>query len=907
MDAGAGRGQRSVSVVGDNYAPITTGDYSQVRVTTVGPLPPAGEVPPAPGPVGIPGHVPLFVGRDGELAGLERALAVGPGVVVQAVHGLGGIGKSALAARYALLHAGQYTQVVWVSAEDPARIEAGLGRFAIALEPQLGEILSSDALAERATAWLAAHGQWLLILDNVNSVNDIAPLLARLGGGSRRFLATSRRATGWHHVGAAALRLGVLESAEALVLLAGMLRTAPEDLDGGAELCAELGFLPLAISQAGAYMDQNHLGPRDYLRLLAAHPAHLYATGDEDTVSERTIARIWRITLDRLADDPLAGQVLRILAWYAPEAIPHALLDGLADPPALQEAVGRLAAYSMLTADTGALAMHRLVQAVTRTPDPGDPHRDPQAIADARDQATRQLAAAIPDTQDPTGWPQWRTLLPHIDALASHAPPDADTETTGYLLNQAGLFLDDQGQPARGAGHLQRALADSVRVLGPDHPSTLGSRNNLAAAYESAGDLGRAIPLYEQALADFVRVLGPDHPSTLTSRNNLAAAYQSAGDLGRAIPLLEQALADRQRVLGPDHPQTLLSRNNLAHAYKSAGDLGRAIPLYEQALADFVRVLGPDHPSTLTSRNNLAAAYQSAGDLGRAIPLLEQALADRQRVLGPDHPDTLGSRNNLAHAYQSAGDLGRAIPLLRAGPRRPQRVLGPDHPDTLGSRNNLAPAYQSAGDLGRAIPLLEQALADRQRVLGPDHPGTLRSRNNLAAAYESAGDLGRAIPLLEQALADRQRVLGPDHPDTLGSRNNLAHAYQSAGDLGRAIPLYEQALTDFVRVLGPDHPDTLGSRNNLAAAYESAGDLGRAIPLLEQALADRQRVLGPDHPDTLGSRNNLAHAYKSAGDLGRAIPLYEQALTDFVRVLGEDHPQTKIVRGNLAVARQQPQ
>ena len=183
----------------------------------------------------------------------------------------------------------------------PRGIEAGLGRFAIALEPQLGEILSSDALAERATAWLAAHDQWLLILDNVNSVNDIAPLLARLGGGSGRFLATSRRATGWHHVGAAALRLGVFEPGEALVLLAGILRTAPDDLDGGAELCAELGFLPLAISQAGAYMDQNHLGPRDYLRLLAEHPAHLYATGDEDTVSERTIARIWRVTLDRLA------------------------------------------------------------------------------------------------------------------------------------------------------------------------------------------------------------------------------------------------------------------------------------------------------------------------------------------------------------------------------------------------------------------------------------------------------------------------------------------------------------------------------------------------------------------------------------------------------------------------------
>jgi tetratricopeptide (TPR) repeat protein len=87
-------------------------------------------------------------------------------------------------------------------------------------------------------------------------------------------------------------------------------------------------------------------------------------------------------------------------------------------------------------------------------------------------------------------------------------------------------------------------------------------------------------------------------------------SYESAGDLGRAIPLLEQALADRQRVLGADHPQTLTSRNNLAYAYQSAGDLGRAIPLYEQALADTVRVLGADHPTTKIVRDNLAAARQ---------------------------------------------------------------------------------------------------------------------------------------------------------------------------------------------------------------------------------------------------------------------------------------------------------
>ena len=624
----------------------------------------------------------LFVGRAGELARLDAAMAGPGGVVVQAVHGLGGVGKSTLAARWAAAHAGEYSLTWWITAATGADIDAGLAGLAVALQPALTGVLPLEALREGAVQWLAAHPGWLVILDNVTDPADVAPLLARASAG--RYLITSRRASGWHATGVAPVRLDVLDPAEAQAMLAAILAPdRPREADGAAELCAELGFLPLAIEQAGAYLAQAGATPREYLDLLARYPAAMYQAAPEGGDAARTIARIWHLTLDRLADDPLAGQVLRILAWYAPDAIPRMLLDGLADPPAVLHAVGRLAAYSMLTADAGTLAMHRLVQAVTRTPDPGDPHRNPQAIDDARDQATRQLADALPDWQDPAGWPAWRMLLPHIDALASHAPPDTDTQGTAYLLNGAGLFLNGQGQPARAAGYLQRALADCVRVLGADHPQTLRSRGNLALAYEAAGDLGRA------------------------------------------IPLLEQALADRERVLGADHPDTLASRNNLAGAYQAAGDLGRAIPLLEQALADCVRVLGADHPDTLTSRNNLALAYEAAGDLGRAIPLLEQTLADRQRVLGADHPDTLRSREQPRRRLPGRGGPGPGHPAARAGPGRPAAGAGrgpPRHPDLAGQPR---PCLRGGGDLGRAIPLHEQTLADRRAGAGrrpPPHP-----------------------------------------------------------------------------------------------------------------------------------------------------------------------------------------
>ncbi|MFE5594204.1 tetratricopeptide repeat protein [Streptomyces sp. NPDC056549] len=773
-------GDRAVAVGGDNYAPILTGDGARVVSLPRDALRPPTEVTAPAGLDNLPVRPGLFVGRTAELDRLDGAMAAPGGVVVQAVHGLGGIGKSTLAAHWAATRTHGCAPIRWITADSSSSVQEGLVALASALEPALTDALPPEALAERALQWLATHTGWLLILDNVNDPADITPLLARAHA-QGRFLITSRLATPWHGI-PTVLRLDVLDETESLTLLTRIATTAgPRDLDGAAELCAELGHLPLAIEQVAAYLAQSPLTtPRAYLQLLAQYPAAMYRHGAVTTPAERVIARIWNITLDRItALQPPAADLLRTLAWYAPDNIPTTLADGPADPPTLNAAIGLLTAYSMITPDpsTGTLAVHRLVQALTRTPDPDDPHRTPHHIQQARAQATDNLNTALPAAWDnPKTWPTWRTLLPHIDALADHTTEDTDTDTTAHILTETAGFLDNQGQLIRATSHLRRALTDRLRVLGEDHPDTLSSRNNLAYAYAAAGDLERAIPLHNQTLADRARVLGKDHPDTLTSRNNLASAYEEVGELGRAISLHEQNLTDSLRVLGEDHPNTLSSRNNLASAYEAAGDLERAIPLHDQNLAERLRALGEDHPDTLTSRNNLANAYRSAGDLERAIPVYEQNLAERLRVLGEDHPDTLISCNNLASAYDAAGELGRAISLHEQNLTDFLRVLGEDHPDTLTSRNNLALAYESAGDLGRAIRLHEQTLADRLRVLGKDHPHTLASLNNLAGAYGLVGDLGRAIPLFEQTLADSLRVLGKDHPLTATVRSSLANA-----------------------------------------------------------------------------------------------------------------------------------
>jgi serine/threonine protein kinase len=465
-----------------------------------------------------------------------------------------------------------------------------------------------------------------------------------------------------------------------------------------------------------------------------------------------------------------------------------------------------------------------------------------------------------------------------------------------------GLSLLGLGQPRQAEILFDRALETRTSRLGPDHPETLNSMNNLASAYHLAGELSKAIPLNEQTVKLRKSKLGPDHPDTLNSMNNLAVAYIDAGELSKALPLLEQTLDMTKAKLGLDHSDTLTSMNNLAEAYSDAGELSKALPLYEQTLKSRRAKLGLNHPETLNSMNNLALAYSEHGDLSKAIALHEQTLELKKAKLGLDHPDTLNSMNNLALAYNDAGETLKAISLYENTLELRKAELGPDHPSTLTSMNNLALGYSATGDLPNAIPLFEQALVLRKAKLGPDHPDTLQSMNNLAVAYGKAGDLSKALPLFEQTLELTKAKLGPNHPDTLVYMNSLAVAYYYSGETLKAISLYEQALELQQAKVGDDHPHTLGSMNNLAEAYKAAGELVKAIEMHEQTLELRNEKLGPDHPDTLQSMNNLAVAYGTAGDLSKALPLFEETLELMKANLGPDHPETLGVMNNLAEA-----
>ncbi len=297
--------------------------------------------------------------------------------------------------------------------------------------------------------------------------------------------------------------------------------------------------------------------------------------------------------------------------------------------------------------------------------------------------------------------------------------------------------------------HYNRAVEQAGRAMieyqtsTSPKPSTahiFSVRDNIARWTGRAGDHNSARDQSAALLADRVRVLGPDHPTTLITRSNLAYWTGEAGDAVGARDQFAALLPDQVRVLGPDHPDTLITRNNLAAWTGEAGDELGARDQFAALLPDRVRVLGPDHPATLITRSNLAHSTGRAGDAVGTRDQSAALLPDQVRVLGPDHPDTLITRSNLAHWTGEAGDAVGARDQFAALLPDRVRVLGPDHPDTLITRNNLAAWTGRAGDAVGARDQFAALLPDRVRVLGPDHPDTLITRNNLAHWTAEARD-----------------------------------------------------------------------------------------------------------------------------------------------------------------------
>ncbi|HET8840209.1 MAG TPA: tetratricopeptide repeat protein, partial [Ktedonobacteraceae bacterium] len=551
---------------------------------------------------------PYFIGREDILDAIHRLLTPQNALVqaqAAALTGLGGIGKTQTAIEYAYRYASEYSAVFWLAAETVESLMTNLQQIANLLQLPERKVAGQSQMVTAVQRWLTTHPRWLLIGDNVEDLDLLQTVLPTARQGA--LLLTTRGQT----LGTLAelLELAPMNDEEGALLLLRRARqfgtpvpdklpsTAASDtlaITKAAELVRLLEGLPLALDQAGGYIEETGCGVADYLQRYNGQRKHLLARrGTHAGAHPDSVTTTLQLSVQWIErEHPAAADLLRLCAFLHSEAIPEELLMAggshlgpilglmMTDLYQFDLTLAALRKASLVTRhpETHTLALHRLVQAVLQD------QMEPTALSLWSQRAIRVVNAAFPKVEFAT-WPQCERCLAH--ALVSLSFIEHEKRSlfeAGELLYKAGSYLMTRGRYNEAKPLLLQAVTLAEQYYGSDHPELIPLLLKQAELSWRQRENEAAEWLLQRALALGEQHLSPIHPLIAETLSDLAKVYRQQDRHEQAEPLYQRALRIQEQQLKSEMPETAVVLSHLATVYQYQGKYERAEPLYQRAL-----------------------------------------------------------------------------------------------------------------------------------------------------------------------------------------------------------------------------------------------------------------------------------------------------------------------------------
>lgn len=658
-------------------------------------------------------------------------------------------------------------------------------------------------ILQLVSTWLANsdNGPWLLILDNADDSTVLLDLsTSKTGIGATPLqrclldflprvqhgavlITTRDRTCALDLIGHCGTPIEVRSMSlnESVQLLR---RISPDAVEEEAsELVGELENVPLAISQASAYIKAvSQISIPKYLEIFRRSNEDQAALLNKDKGDLRrdrgvpnAVITSWEISFSQIREkNPVSADLLSLMSFFNRQGIPQLLIQGDVDEISFYEAINPLLSFSLIRAEIGenTFEMHRLVQTATR-------HwlrsKEDDQLWKAR--AIERVAHQFPTQgKQEQHWPVCEALLSHADEVIhqKYTSNKSQLHLADLLVRTAWYLIARKGHAGLAEQRSTRALLLQRQYFDDGSDEILATLETLAYAQRDLSRTGKAISLQEYILSQRIEKRGPEDVRTLDAMHNLALSYQRLGQYEKAEDLLERVVQVRERLLGPDDPQFLVSASELASVQINQGKYGEAEKLTGKILEPSMRRFGVEHVSTLNAMHDLSRVYFLQNKLKEAENLTAQAIPVITKVFGPSHWRTLDARKLLADVYYRQTKLVEAkqicIPCLDTA----QETYGPQHLMTLKLKGLLGLIYRDQKKFIDAFRLLGDTLESSKDVLGSNHPETLTDLENLALCSYDMGDKEQAFQLMTKVLSKQREVLHPDHPYITGSAAFLA-------------------------------------------------------------------------------------------------------------------------------------
>lgn len=751
-----------------------------------------------------------FVGRVNNLGTLRNQLeqkgkAAGSSMMpanalaISACAGLGGIGKTQLAIEYAVNTTHPYTVIAWFPAENLYHLQQKYVEFAEFLGYSAKETSMKETIAY-VKQWLTDHPGWLLIYDNVNSYDEIKTFLPEQGG---NIILTSRQKV-WP-TKFKIVDIDVMNEEDAILLLKSLIKNKFEtdNTEELKEVVKLLGYLPLAIAQAGATIQQSQISISEYLRLYKSYEQEMLTS---KTIPESSntlpVATTWNISLAGITKEvkkdnepPYALNLLMACSYMAPEKISKSLLltwfkeayPNVAAPElVLTNTLAKLWKYSLISIDHREyISVHRLVQTVLR-------YQHKEVVKEK-------------ELDYPPLTLEWYRIL--LNAV--HKEFDSKTDIAEDELRQQALLPHLQSVVQYYELNWSELESDKIQ------PSLTDVTEDLGLVFYRLGISKSAATYFENALKMKEQYYGKSHLNITRSLIGLGMVYRTLGEAGQAKVLLERALNIQEKHYESNHIALALTLSNLGMCYKDMGDLKRAKELMERALSIQESHYGKNHWEVAKTLNYLSNCYGYLGNHEAQMAMSDRALKIFKKYYRSEHPDIAVAYTCKAYAYQALGDLKQAKENLELALKIREKHFGKKHQRVARVNSYLAGIYRELGEPKRAIELAEEALLIKEEYYRENHPEIAKTLLQLGGAYADLGEFEKAKSKLLQTLKMTELHYGIDHSEVAKVLVELVPVVKNLNDPQGAIVFAKRAHAIFLNSYGNENKYTINSLNLL--------------------------------------------------------------------------------------------
>lgn len=704
-----------------------------------------------------------------------------------ALYGLGGVGKSQLALEYVYANRDDYEGIYWITAVSDTTILTGFQEIARRnrwMSDPHTDLEPAD-LAKCVLECLNEQESWLLILDNLDDVSAASRYLPFQSPRKHTLITTRNQHV--DSIPAAGLHISVLELDEAveLFLMESQIGAIGDTFEGQTEsskIVQELGFLPLAIGQAAAYIRE---ASRDLFQFLPIYHNNrlqlLQRTVNRNRPYQESVATTWRLSFQQIDENNKdAFKLLRLFSLLNPDGIlieflnagkkglSKGLREVISNPHRFYEALSELERFSLIRRQGQQIIIHRLVQSIIRYKMP-------------RKQIRVMMNAVVGLCE--TAFPKSRVYSDHGMRLCSRryqsqvmVPLSIQkipiSFRLGRILHRIGVFLREDGKYQQAVEFLEKAVGVFSKLTARQHHYAMNALADLAWTFQNNGQLNEAAEIEEEVLQICKKQLGEEHLYTAIETVNLTDTYRDQGRYEEIVALLEKISQSRlETLIAAGQPITLRIMTNLADAYWHLERYEDSIRVEALLLEETAQLLGRNHIATLSVMATVGSMYWRQGRLAAAAQIEKKVWRLRKKILGEAHPDTLTAALNLGATYCSQRRFSAAARFEEIALQGRTAALG-EHPKTLKAMAHLAVTYRKQRKHEESIRLLESATEIRKRVDGHEHPSTLWTKSLLAMSYRRNGQLAESLSLHESVTEARMRVFGLENAKTLGSLRN---------------------------------------------------------------------------------------------------------------------------------------